>query len=81
MWRDAMIAADENFVDRLAASLPGEVGDKRRPTAVEWDAGIDAALAASGGTNREPTSQRGPELLGSAPVLVTNDLSGGKEHG
>lgn len=46
-WRDAMLAEDTEFKQAVAAALPSDVGDKRPPTSAEWDAAIDAALAAS----------------------------------
>ncbi|WLW64269.1 hypothetical protein RA224_12830 [Achromobacter aegrifaciens] len=48
-WRDAMVAEDTEFRLTVAAALPSEVGDTRPPTSAEWDAGIDAAIAAQQG--------------------------------
>ncbi|MEN5066710.1 hypothetical protein [Achromobacter aegrifaciens] len=48
-WRDAMVADDTEFRLTVAAALPSEVGDTRPPTSAEWDAGIDAAIAAQRG--------------------------------
>ena len=51
-WRDAMLSADADFNQQIAAALPAAVGTERRPTAAEWDAAIDAALAAARGEKR-----------------------------
>lgn len=45
VWRDSMLSEDTDFVDNMKAALPLEVGTTRPPTAQEWDAAIDAALA------------------------------------
>ena len=42
-WRDAVISADDDFVDLIADSLNDDV---ENPTAEEWDAAIDAAMKA-----------------------------------
>lgn len=52
-WRDAMVAEDTEFRLTVAAALPSEVGDTRPPTSAEWDAGIDAAIAAQQGKRGE----------------------------
>jgi len=52
-WRDAMVAEDTEFRLTVAAALPSEVGDTRPPTSAEWDAGIDAAIAAQQGKGGE----------------------------
>ena len=44
-WRDQMIGNNQPFRQAIAAALPKEVGDTRHPTAAEWDAAIDAAIA------------------------------------
>lgn len=45
-WRDQMIENNQLFRQAIAAALPKEVGDTQPPTAAEWDAAIDAAIAA-----------------------------------
>lgn len=53
-WRDHMLAEDPKFVDAMQDSLPDEVGASRTPTAAEWDAAIDAAIAASAAEQKGP---------------------------
>lgn len=48
-WRDAMVAEDTELRQAVAAALPCDVGDTRPPTGAEWDAAIDAAIAAQRG--------------------------------
>ena len=52
-WRDAMVAEDTEFRQAVAASLPSDVGDTRPPTSAEWDAAINAAIAAQQGKGGE----------------------------
>lgn len=44
-WRDHMITNDLQFLRVLSGALPDDVGVSRRPTAAEWDAAMDAAIA------------------------------------
>ncbi|OAE72576.1 hypothetical protein A7J71_11190 [Achromobacter insolitus] len=52
-WRDMMIASNYEFRQAVADALPKDVGDTRPPTAAEWDAAIDAAIAAQQGKGGE----------------------------
>jgi len=44
-WRDALVSEDPKFIDLMQDGLPLEVGAIRTPTAEEWDAAIDHAIA------------------------------------
>lgn len=50
-WRDAAVTNSTSFVRAMRDALPPEAreGRPRWPTAAEWDAGIDAAVAAQQG--------------------------------
>ena len=63
-WRNALVADDKSFSERMEAALPAEVGVKRRPTAGEWDAAIDAAALSAPGTQEAPAEQFGMKYLG-----------------
>lgn len=65
-WRDALVADDKSFIQRMEAALPAEVGVKRRPTAAEWDAAIDAAAPGAPGTPEAPTPATGVLCIGVA---------------
>ena len=49
IWRDAMLCEDPKFLRAMADGMPEAVGAWRRPTAAEWDSGVDAAIAAQQG--------------------------------
>lgn len=46
LWRDALAENDAAFPNTMKAALPADVPAKRRASAAEWDAAIDAARAA-----------------------------------
>ena len=50
-WRACVLTEDESFVTAMDAALPEEAQGDRFPTADEWDAGIDAAIATQGESN------------------------------
>jgi hypothetical protein len=45
-WRTNLISGSASLEQIMTKVLPKEVGVSRRPTADEWDAGLDAAIAA-----------------------------------
>ncbi|MGE6916717.1 hypothetical protein [Achromobacter kerstersii] len=47
-WRDAMLCEDPDFLRAMEDAMPKPVGAWRRPTAADWNAGVDAAIAALG---------------------------------